>query len=225
MWLSRNWKIERPFSDSIDFATVVDIMANKEQAKIVGGTTVITSLSAEEARQALLCLFYEKKDWQAEILVIAKEVTNNPRFEDVLAEVSCALANVDEDTIFAKSGRKHGRYREPEEVAADLLTECLKPFLERLRKIAKNKPEQSGLAFVQAIIAALYNYSHDDNFGELEDCVLEVCGDSADWAKWLWLSGGDESNAANRIPRADRTWPEDFGDKFAPDWKFLSNGV
>jgi hypothetical protein len=141
--------------------------------------------------------------------------------EDLTAKIEGVLSRISEGDVYINSGRTWRGYREPEEAAAEIFSEALQPYFERVEKAFGKKDDQMALIICEAIISALYRVKHSDQFSDFEEYAQGVLEDSADWAARLWRSAGNEAWAADRRFHPDRTIPADFVEKYVPEWQWL----
>lgn len=146
---------------------------------------------------------------------------NKASMESLAAEMEDALSGISEGDIYVNSGRTWRGYREPEEAAAEIFSEALQPYFERVEKAFHKKDDQEALIICEAIILALYRVKQSDQFSDFEEYAQGVFEDSADWAARLWRSAGNEEWAADRRFHPDRTIPADFVQKYVPEWQWL----
>lgn len=178
-------------------------------------------LSSTVARRVLLELLERQPELKLAVAALADEVIKSPRMEDLAEEIEGVLSRISEGDIYMNSGRRRGGYREPAEAAADVFSEALQPFFERVEKAFYKKDDQMALIACEAIILALYRMKHSDQFSDFEEYAEDLPGESADWAARLWRSAGNIEWAADRRFHPDRTIPVDFVQKYVPEWQWL----
>lgn len=115
---------------------------------------------------------------------------------------------------------------EPEEAAAELLTEVLQPYFENAERLLSKKDERDALIACEAIILALYRVKDSEWFSEIEEYCEGFLEESAQFAAQLWRSAGDVAGAGKRKTSADtdRAIPADFVRQYVPDWDWLLDG-
>ena len=140
------------------------------------------------ARSVLLELLKRQPELKAIVAALASEATNNPRMEDLAAEIEDTLNRISAGDVYMNSGRTWRGYREPEEAAGEVLSEPLQPYFERLEKLLGKKDDPAALVMCEAITLALYRVKHGDKFSDLEEYAEEFPEETADWAARLWRS-------------------------------------
>jgi hypothetical protein len=133
------------------------------------------------------------------------------------------LNRITEAEVIGNSGRRAGRYLEPEEAASELLSKAIKPHLDQLEKLSRRGNDSRALVLCEAIILALYRLKASDQFAELEEYAGDFPEETAGWAAQLWRAGGDGFAAVNNRFDPDRTIPTTFVNKHVPDWAWLSD--
>ncbi|MBP9092242.1 hypothetical protein KBI23_14530 [bacterium] len=196
-------------------------MAKAKKASVGKKDFDPAELNPAIAHRVLVALLEQQPELKIAAAVLADEAIRNPCMEDLAAEIEDALSRISEGDIYMNSGRRRGGYREPEEAAADVFSEALQPFFERVEKAFYKKDEQMALIACEAIILALYRMKHSDQFSDLEEYAEDLPGESADWAARLWRSAGNEEWAAIRRFHPDRAIPADFVKQYVPEWQWL----
>lgn len=181
----------------------------------------LSDLNPIVARRVLQNLLELQPDLTAVVAELADELIKNPRIEDLAEEIEGKLNQISAGDIHSNSGRTWRGYREQEECVAEIWSEVITPYFERVQKLFRKKDEQNALTMCKAIILALYRLKHSDYFSELEEYAEDCPEETADWAARLWRSAGNEERAGDRRFYADITIPEDFVHQYVPEWDWL----
>jgi len=94
--------------------------------------------------------------------------------EDLAAKIEGVLSRISEGDIYMNSGRTWRGYREPEEAAAEIFSEALQPYFERVEKAFHKKDDQGALIICEAIILALHRVKHSGQFSGSEEYAQGV---------------------------------------------------
>lgn len=106
-------------------------------------------------------------------------------------------------------------------LSAEVLSEVLHPYFERVEELFSKKDDQSALIACEAIILALYRVKHGDQFSDFEEYAEDFPEETADWAARLWRAAGNVQWAGVRRFHSDRTIPADFVQQYVPEWDWL----
>ncbi|MDQ5936322.1 MAG: hypothetical protein QG574_3658 [Cyanobacteriota bacterium erpe_2018_sw_21hr_WHONDRS-SW48-000092_B_bin.40] len=196
-------------------------MAKAKKASVAKKDFDPAELSPEIARRVLVALLERQPELKLAAAALADEAIKYPRMEDLAAEIEAVLGHISAGDIDINSGRTWRGYREPEEAAAEVFSEALQPYFERVEKAFRKKDDQAALIACEAVILALYRVKHSDQFSDFEEYVEDLPEETADWAARLWRSAGNEEWAADRRFHPDRTVPADFVQKYVPEWQWL----
>lgn len=173
------------------------------------------------ARRVLQALLELQPELKITLASLAHEAISGPRMEDLAEEIAGALNHISASGIYINSGRTCRGYREAGEGAAEVLSEVVHPYFERVEELFRKKDEQNALIMCEAIILALYRLKHGDHFSEIEEYAEDHLEETADWAARLWRSAGNRKWAGIRRFHADRTIPADFVHQYVPEWDWL----
>lgn len=182
-----------------------------------------SELSPIVARRVLQDLLEQQPELKLAVAALANAAIKNPRMEDLAEEIEGALNHISEGDIYINSGRTCRGYREPEEGAAEVLSEVVQPYFERVEELFRKKDEQNALIMCEAIILALYRVKHGDHFSEIEEYAEDFPEETADWAARLWRSAGNMQWAGVRRFHANRNISAEFVHQFVPEWDWLLN--
>ena len=181
----------------------------------------LSELDPLVARRVLQNLLEMQPDLMAVVAELTEQILKSPRMEDLAEEIEGELNQISSGDIYLNSGRTWRGYREPEEGAAELLSEAINPYFERVQELFRKKDEQNALIMCKAIIWALYRLKHSDCFSEIEEYADDYPEETADWAARLWRCAGNEERAGVRRFYKDRTLPENFVHQYVPEWDWL----
>lgn len=173
------------------------------------------------ALQVLALLLQEHPELEEVVRKLTHRVIEEPSFEVLAQDIENAIAQVDEGDVLKSSGRRYGTYTEPEEAAAQLLSDAFQPFLDDLKDAIERKMEARALALCQAIILALYRIEQSGRHVVVEELNPEFPAESAGWAYSLWLAGGNEDLAFRHQALPGRKFPEEWAQEWAPEWTWL----
>ena len=173
------------------------------------------------ARRVLVDLLEQHPELKTAVAKLAEEASKNPRMEDLATEIEDALSRISAGDIYMKSGRTRRGYQEPEEAAAEVLSEAMQPYFERLEKLLSKKDDSGALVLCEAMILALYRVKRGDQFSEYKEYAEDFPEETADWAARLWRSAGNLQWAGVRRFDPDRTMPANFVQQRVPEWDWL----
>lgn len=179
------------------------------------------SLSGAVAKRILADLLELQPELVPVVSSLAEEAQHNPRMEDLARKILKKLKRISEGDIYMKSGRRSGSYKEPEEAAAEVLSEVMEPYFERLEKLLGKKSDKQAEVRCQAMLLALYEFQRSDNFEEYAEYAEEFPEETADWAARLWRTAGDIEKAGNKKFVAGRVIAPEFVNQHTPEWQWL----
>lgn len=182
---------------------------------------IVSTLDPTIARRVLLKLLEKEPELNASVATAIEEVTANPELEDLTAQVEGALSRVTEGAIYGNSGRSSRGYKEPGEAAAELVSDSLQRFFERLEQLSKEDECPAALTLCKAIVLALYHFKDGAVSLDPDEGLEDISEDSADWAARIWRSGGNLKWAGDRRFKSDRNIPRDFVEQHVPEWDWL----
>lgn len=187
--------------------------SNKKDPDVELGT-----LKPLVARRVLLMLLAKRPELEQEMIDIARGVLINPLMEDLSAEIGAAIGAVSAGDVYMNSGRHRGSFREPEEVAAELLSEPLEPYFREMEEHLQRGNEHAALVRCEAIILALYRLQQSDGFKEIEVYAADFPEETAGWAARLWLTA---SKPTTQLAESRRTSLAKFVRDCVPEWDWL----
>lgn len=193
----------------------------KRRTQAEGKRILIRQLSPIVAHRVLQDLLERQPELKIAVAALADEAIKTPRLEDLAAEIEDALNRISAGDIYTNSGRTRRGYREPEEAAAEVISEVLQPYFERVEELFSKKDDPSALIACEAIILALYRVRHGEQFSEFEEYAEDFPEENADLAARLWRAAGNVHWAGVRQFHADRTIPADFVQQYVPKWDWL----
>ncbi|GEM_PF-988938 len=181
----------------------------------------LSQLNPIVARRVLQDLLEQQPELKPVAAALVNAAIKSPRMEDLAEEIETALNQISEGDVYINSGRTWRGYREPDEGAAEVLSEVMEPYFERLEELCREQDEQNALNLCEAIILALYRLKHGDNFSEIEEYAEDYPEETADCAAQLWRSGGNLERSTDKRFSKDRTIPAEFVRQFVPEWDWL----
>jgi hypothetical protein len=94
---------------------------------------VVRKLTAKQALEVVLRL-HRKGGTRDAVVTEAMDVLAEIELDDVAEDVFVALDAIDVEDCWARSGPSRDVYRSPDEAAAELVEEELRPFLEQIER-------------------------------------------------------------------------------------------
>src|ERR1700684_2508566 len=98
------------------------------------------------AKRVLDLLMERHPELRSEVSELATYAADNPDEFSLAAEIEDVISALDEGDSLKRSGRRRGGYTEPEEAAAEALTEAMEPFFDRLQQQLENGNDVAALA-------------------------------------------------------------------------------
>lgn len=183
--------------------------------------SVLDRLKPGEAETVLRRLLAAHPDLGAEAEQIARSVLGEVSFESVAEEVEHAVRSLDLDDLNSRAGSHAWGYTEPSEAAWELFEEAVAPFLEDMQRQMELGLEAEALEICKGVVLALYRLRKGANGDGLLGWAPDFPAETAAHAVHTWWTGGDNKRRAQRDPRKRPGFPQDFVEKFVPEWGSL----
>lgn len=139
--------------------------------------------------------------------------------ERIAAQVEDALHMVDDDDVYARSGRHDRGYIDPGEAASACLEEAVQPFLDDMRQRISLGLDEQALVIAQGILLGVYHVRNNTG-----NAALELAPEFPVAMAWrvrnAWGRCGLSVKPA-RGARGARRIPIEFVEKFVPEWDWL----
>lgn len=182
---------------------------------------LIRGLSADEAKVVLDRCIAACPDLESKAEHIARSVLSEASFKDVANDVEGAIRLLDIDDLNETAGSHSWGYVEPTEAAYDLIQQEVDPYLDDMRRRIDLGLEAEALEICKGIVLGLYRLKEDkgnDVLGWAPDFREEIAG----WTIDCWRRGsGDTKKARSRERRHLPAFPQDFIERWVPDWEPL----
>ncbi len=183
-------------------------------------------LKPEEAAEVLRRLLKARTDLANEAERIAKAVLAEVSFEDTAFEVEDAVAGVDIDDVFARSGRHEWGYVEPGEAALEILDSAVEPFIEDIKRQAALDLEAEALETCKGVVLGLYRFAQESK-DEVLQWAPEFPAEAAGHAIEVWL--GERNASGKRLKRGGSRnrpgFPQNFVDQFVHQWASMISRI
>jgi hypothetical protein len=184
--------------------------------------SVLDRLKPGEAAAVLRRLLAAHPDLGGEAEQIARSLLGEVSFESVAEEVERAVRTLDLDDLNSRAGSHGWGYTEPSDAAWELLEEAVDPFLDDMERQIELGLEAEALETCRGVVLGLYRLRKetkgDGLIGWAEDFPAETAAHAVD----TWRTGGDpRKRVAQRDPREPSRFPQDFVEKFVPEWGSL----
>ncbi len=184
--------------------------------------SVLDCLKPGEAESVLRRLLAAHPDLGAEAEQIARSVLGEVSFESVAEEVEHAVRSLDLDDLNSRAGSHAWGYTEPSEAAWELLGEAVDPFLDDMQRQVELGLEAEALEICKGVVLGLYRLRKGTNGDGLLGWAPDFPAETAAHAVYTWRTGGDtRKRVAQRDPRKRPGFPQDFVEKFVPEWGSL----
>lgn len=193
-------------------------MARKR--KNASGPEDVSALEPRLAKRVLELLMERHPELRSEISELATYATDNPDELLLAAEIDKVIDALDEGDVLKRSGRMRGGYTEPEEAVAEVLTEAMEPYFNRLQQQLEKGNDTAALALCKAIVLSMYRFSKNE-YHPLLELYEEYPSETADWAVRLWCTAGDIKRASSRKFNLERRFPPEFAKRHTPEWEWL----
>lgn len=181
---------------------------------------LLGTLKPEEAQGVLHRLLAANPDLRREAERFARSVLAMLSFEAVAQEVEEAVRALDLDALHGRAGRHAWGYVEPTEAAWELLEEALDPFLDEMKRHIRDGREREALEVCKGILLGLYRL-RDEKSSEFLGWAPDFPEEAASWAVDTWRAGRRKGRARGRGSRKPALFPQDFVDRFVPEWGWL----
>jgi hypothetical protein len=184
--------------------------------------SVLERLKPEEAASVLRRLLAAHPELGAQAERIARSLLHEVTFEAVADEVEEAMRALGLEALNGRAGRHEWGYVEPAEAAWEILEEAVAPFLDDLRRQIELGLEAEALEICKGVVLGLYRVEHGKG-GELAEWAPDFPAEAAGDAVEIWRSGGDGRLERPRTSgrRKHPAFPQDFVDRFVPEWGAL----
>jgi hypothetical protein len=181
--------------------------------------SVLDRLKSEEAATVLHRLLAARPDLGTEAERIARSLLHEVTFEAVADEVEEAVRALDLEDLNSRAGRHAWGYVEPTEAAWEVLEEAVGPFLDDMRRQIELGLEAEALEICKGVVLGLYRVEQGKG-GQLVEWAPDFPAEAAAGAVETWRSGGDGGTKHPRTRRRRKCppFPEDFVDRFVPEW-------
>lgn len=178
------------------------------------------TLKPEEAQAVLQRLVAVHPDLRREAQRIARSVLAMVSFEAVAQEVEGTIRALDLDDLHGRAGSHAGGYVEPTEAAWNLLEETLDPFLAEMKRHIQGGREREALEVCKGILLGLYRLRHEKR-DEFLGWAPDFPEETAAWTLETWRTSRSKGQARGRGRRKPAAFPEDFVDRYVPEWAWL----
>jgi hypothetical protein len=184
--------------------------------------SVLDRLKPGEAETVLRRLLAVHPDLADEAEQIARSVLGEVSFESVAEEVEHAVRSLDLDDLNSRAGSHAWGYTEPSEAAWELLGEAVDPFLDDMQRQVELRLEAEALEICKGVVLGLYRLRKGAKGDGLVGWAPDFPAETAAHAVHTWRTGGDtRKRVAWRGPRKRPGFPQDFVEKFVPEWGSL----
>jgi len=134
---------------------------------------VINQLSPEDALTVLKTLADSDAQIAKRIAEVATEHLREVNWEDVNADVYDALESLEVEDVWNQAGPSRNGYREPDEVAEEMIGSILQPYMEDLNRYQRlNMPEQAAYVCM-GILTGLYQFEHESS-SEFREWAVDI---------------------------------------------------
>jgi hypothetical protein len=127
----------------------------------------IENLSPYEAK-SILRVLCDHEDIAKEINDLATATLKNVDADDIAEKIYSDLNCLDEDELFARSGRTRYGYVEPFDVAHEMMEDAVAPYLQKQEEYAKMKMWKEEKIYAIGIIKGLLKYNEEGSSYFLE---------------------------------------------------------
>jgi len=130
----------------------------------------LSTLTDDQARRVLMILLDDNPSLIPRSVEIAQDFLVDVDEEEVSAEVSDALSDLDVHDLWEQSGKTRYGYVDPYEHSYEMMEEKIEPFLNALDRYLEREMIDEALAYTRGIIRGICVY------------MFEEAGEFADWA-------------------------------------------
>lgn len=184
--------------------------------------SVLDRLTPGEAAIVLRRLLAAHPDFVDEAEQIARSLLGEVSFESVADEVEHAVRSLDLDDLNSRAGSHAWGYTEPSEAAWELLGEAVDPFLDDMQRQMELGLEAEALEICKGVVLGLYRLHKERSGNAVLDWAPDFPAETAAHVVDTWRTGGDtRKRVAQRAPRKRPGFPQDFVEKFVPEWGSL----
>ncbi len=175
--------------------------------------SVLDNLKSDEAATVLKHLLTAHPNLENEAEHIAMALISAVSFEEIADDVETALRTPDMDDLNNRAGSHSWGYTEPTEAAWELLEEEIDLFLEEMKRHLKLGLQKEALEVCKGILLGLYRCRQGKD-NELLNWAPDFSEETAHYILEEWKNG-----------RKKTSFPQDFVDRFIPDWASLVKSV
>lgn len=179
---------------------------------------LLAALDADETRRVLFALLDRHPEIAEDAATIAESELTGIAAAEVAEEVEFALAELEIEDVWDGAGpQSSGEYREPIEVAWELVDDAVAPFLDDLGRRVELGRRAEATAICQGVLLGLYCAAQQPN--EVIDQCDDALGEGAARAVELWTKDGRARARRTSAANAEREAMCDFVSGALPEWQ------
>jgi hypothetical protein len=146
---------------------------------------MIDKLTAEQALKIVKRLARKGGVIRAAVIAEATSVLTDIDLDRIADEVFIVLDSIDVQDCWDRSGRSRGRYRTPDEAAAEIIEEELQPFFDQAERYHElGMPEQEA-AYCRGVILGIYLFQRETR-SEHGHWSVDIAGECAGYLLDKW---------------------------------------
>jgi hypothetical protein len=162
---------------------------------------LISKLTGEQALQVVARLWRRGGKIREAVLAEATDVLTAIDVDATADEVFSALDSLDVTDCWDRSGESRDGYTSPDEAAAEMIDDELRPFLEQVDRYHEmGMPEQEA-TYCRGVLFGLYRYEHESK-SEFSDWSVDIPVEYGGRLLGMWRKrnrGGNEGRAMDEF--------------------------
>lgn len=183
------------------------------------GGSILERLRPEESQDVLRRLLAAHPELRGEAEELARSRMREVTFETIADEVEAAVGAFALDDLNGPAGRHAWGYVSPTEAAWEILEEAIEPFLSDIKRQIELGLEAEALEICKGVVLGLYRVERRKG-GALADWAPDFPVEAAGGAiETWWTRDRTKKTARAGAPRKRLAFPQEFSDRFVPDWR------
>ena len=173
---------------------------------------IINQLSPEDALAVLKALADSDAELAERIAEIAMEYLREVDADDIAADVYDALEYLEVEDVWDRAGPSRDGYREPGEVADEMIGDALKPYREDMDRYQRLNMLKETTRVCMGILAGLYRFENESS-SEFNDWAVDIPFFYAEDTLEKWYT--------KRVSQESVDEMKSFIQMHLPEWKKL----
>ena len=137
---------------------------------------MIDRISPDQALQVLRHLASSDPKIKKRIEQEAEQILKDIDVEGICEEVYSALEGIDVEELWARSGSSRHGYSSPEDMAAEMMEEELKPFSQEVFKYVEMGMAKEAKLYCMGVLKGIYRYEQESKT-QFKDWATDIPGE------------------------------------------------